>query len=101
MEPTGAPDTVVSGMPEGGHSAKTFLLRGDELFVNHGSHTNSCQEKDRTPGAKGIQPCPELAERAGIWHYSASKLGQAPATGEHFAPGIRNAVGMAFEAGSN
>jgi glucose/arabinose dehydrogenase len=101
MEPVGPPDTVVSGMPGGGHSAKTFLLRGDELFVNHGSRTNSCQEKDRGQGSKGIQPCTELSERAGIWHYSASKTGQTPATGEHFAQGIRNSVGMAFEPGSN
>ncbi|HEX7938570.1 MAG TPA: PQQ-dependent sugar dehydrogenase [Gemmatimonadaceae bacterium] len=100
MEPAGEPDTVVTGMPPGGHSAKTFLLRGDNLYVNQGSRTNSCQEKDRAPGVKGQQPCPELAERAGIWRYSATKVGQTPANGEHFAQGIRNAVGMAFEPGS-
>ena len=35
MEPAAAPDTVVSGMPAGmGHTAKTFVLRDDDIFVN-------------------------------------------------------------------
>ena len=101
MEPAGEPDTIVSGMPTGGHGAKTFALRNGDLYVNHGSGSNSCQEKDRARESKGVQPCPELAVRAGIWRYSALKVGQTPATGEHFASGIRNAVAMAFEPGSN
>src|SRR5690349_11344539 len=99
--PSGTPDTIVSGMPTGGHGAKTFVVRGGDLLVNQGSRTNSCQEKDRTKESKGVQPCAELEERAGIWRYSTSKVGQTPVNGEHYARGIRNAVGMAIDPQSN
>jgi len=102
MAPSGAPDTIVSGLPaNGSHTAKTFVVLGDFIYVNHGSGTNACQEKDRIPDSKGIDPCPELAVRAGIWRYSATKTGQTLATGERFATGIRNAVAMAIQPGTN
>jgi glucose/arabinose dehydrogenase len=102
MAPSGSPDTIVSGLPaNGSHAAKTFVVLGDFLYVNHGSGTNACQEKDRIPDSKGIDPCPELAVRAGIWRYSATKTGQSLATGERFATGIRNAVAMAIQPGTN
>jgi len=99
--PSGAPDTIVSGLPaDRSHTAKTFVILGDNLFVNQGSATNVCQEKS-LPGEKGMDPCPELASRAGIWRYSASKTGQTLATGERYATGVRNAVGMAIQPGTN
>src|SRR6185503_3086689 len=102
MAPRGNPDTIVTGMPaDKGHIAKTFVIYKGQLSVNHGSRTNSCQEQDRAPKSKGVDPCPELAERAGIWRYSAEKKGQTPASGEHFAKGVRNAVAMAIEPKSN
>jgi len=102
MTPRGAPDTIVTGMPaEKGHVAKTFVIYKGQLYVNHGSLTNSCQEQDRAPKSKGIDPCSELDARAGICRYSAEKKGQTPSTGEHFAKGVRNAVAMAIEPKSN
>jgi glucose/arabinose dehydrogenase len=101
MAPVGTPDTIVSGLPVGGHVAKTFVVHDGQLYVNQGSGTNACQEKDRIPESKGIDPCPELPVRAGIFRYSATKTGQTLATGEHFATGIRNAVGMAIQPGTN
>lgn len=101
MEPAGPPDTIVSGLPIGGHAAKTFVIHNGRLLVNQGSRTNACQEKDRAKESKGLQPCPELAERAGIWSYSAEKKGQTLSDGERFATGIRNAVAMAVEPRSN
>ena len=96
MAPLEPPDTIVSGLPaERGHIAKTFVIYKGQLYVNQGSRTNVCQAKDRAPGEKGIDPCPELSERAGIWRYSAEKKGQTLKDGEHFATGIRNAVAMA------
>jgi len=98
----GEPDTIVSGMPGAkGHVAKTFVIYNGQLYVNQGSMTNTCQEQDRAAKSKGIDPCTELDERAGIWRYSAEKRGQTPKTGEHFARGIRNAVAMAIEPKSN
>ena len=101
MEPTEAPDTIVIGLPGMGHRAKTFVIFKGQLYVNQGSRTNSCQEKDRAPQSKGLDPCPELSERAGIWRYSAEKKGQTLKDGEHFATGIRNAVALAIEPKSN
>lgn len=102
MSPTRAPDTIVSGLPaEKGHVAKTFVIYNGQLYVNHGSLTNSCQEKDRGERSRGNDPCSELDQRAGIWRYSAEKKGQTLASGEHFARGIRNAVAMAIEPKSN
>jgi glucose/arabinose dehydrogenase len=102
MVPTGGPDTIVSGLPaQQGHVAKTFVIYKGQLYVNQGSKTNACQEKDRAAQSKGLDPCPELTERAGIWRYSAERKGQTLKSGEHFATGIRNAVAMAIEPKSN
>jgi glucose/arabinose dehydrogenase len=92
------PDTVVGGLPgDRGHPAKTFAIRGNNLFVNHGSPSNACQQRDRAPGSPGQDPCPELETRAGIWRYDLNRTGQTPATGKRFATGIRNAVAIAVE----
>lgn len=102
IEPAGAPDTIVTGLPNSGsHRAKTFVIHDGQLYVNHGSGTNACQEKDRLKESKGLEPCPELAERAGIWRFSATKTGQTLKDGERFATGIRNSVAIAIEPRSN
>ena len=99
MVPTAAPDTIVSGLPGGGHAARNFVLDGrGDLFVNVGSNTNSCQEQDRKTGVKGVDPCVELETRAGVWKFSSSQIGQKFSTSARFATGIRNAVGLAWNA---
>lgn len=100
MMPSGTPDTIVGGFPGGGHAARNFVLDGKgNLFVNVGSNTNSCQEQDRKTGVKGVDPCIELETRAGIWKFSATKIGQQFSAGARFATGIRNAVGLTWNAG--
>ncbi len=95
LEPAAGPDTIVSGLPaDRSHRAKSLALRGDSLFVNIGSPTNSCQEQDRQPRSPGIDPCPALETRAGIWRFDARRIGQSRVDGDHFATGIRNAVAI-------
>lgn len=95
LEPAGPPDTIVESLPvHPGHTAKPIALLGDTLFVTIGSPSNSCQEKDRSPGSPGLDPCPQLDTRAGIWRFDANKTGQTEATGTRFATGIRNAVAL-------
>jgi glucose/arabinose dehydrogenase len=95
------PDTIVRGLPgDRSHRAKTFAIQGGNLYVNHGSPTNVCQEQN-TPGVPGKDPCPELADRAGIWRYSVNKKGQTLSDGERFATGVRNAVALAVHPRSN
>ena len=98
LTPTGAPDTVVSGIPyTPGHSARNFAIGGDgSLYVNVGSRTNACQERDRQAGSVGIDPCTELETRAGIWRFDANRLGQEFSPSARFATGIRNATGLAI-----
>ncbi|MEO6435214.1 MAG: PQQ-dependent sugar dehydrogenase [Tepidisphaeraceae bacterium] len=92
---SGAPDTIVSGLPAGGHGAKTFVIGADgALYVNIGSRTNSCQQPDRTPEVAGTDPCVERESRAGVWAFRADRAGQKPTDGVHFGIGIRNAVAM-------
>jgi glucose/arabinose dehydrogenase len=95
LRPSGGPDTIVRGMPTGGHAARNFAIHEGALNVNFGSQTNSCQRDDRKLESPGIDPCVELEQRAGVWRFDAARPGQTPATGQRFATGIRNAVGLA------
>ncbi|TFG51377.1 MAG: sorbosone dehydrogenase [Gemmatimonadales bacterium] len=98
LEAAGATEVIVSRLPTGGHSAKTFaFLGGDSLIVNLGSRTNSCQREDRGYRSPGSDPCTELETRAGLWLFSASRSGQTPRDGTRFATGLRNAMALAVE----
>jgi glucose/arabinose dehydrogenase len=88
-------DTIVRDMPTGGHTAYNFVVDGSRLYLNVGSRTNSCQERDRQSEVRGLDPCPELETRAGIWVFSSDKPGQTATDGRRYATGIRNAVAMA------
>jgi len=100
LAPAGEPETIVRGLPTGGHTAKTIALDGrGALYVNVGSRTNACQQQDRQRGSRGVDPCMELNTRAGIWRFDANKPGQTQAQGARFATGIRNAVGITVSDG--
>ena len=79
---------IVQNMPTGGHGARSLAL-GDssDLFVNIGSEGNICNAQD---------PCAELSTRAAIWRFRRNVEGQSLASGERYASGIRNAVGLAY-----
>jgi len=95
LEPAAGPDTIVSGLPaDRSHRAKSLAHEGDFIFVDIGSPTNSCQAQDRQPGSPGLDPCPALETRAGIWRFDADRPGQTQADGERIATGIRNAVAI-------
>ena len=98
LRPSGAPDSVVADLPTGrSHTAKTIAIRGNDLFVNVGSPTNSCQVDDRQSQSPGQDPCPDLQTRAGIWRFDARRSGQKQADGERWATGIRNAVAITID----
>lgn len=93
----GVPDTIVKGLPgDRNHAPKTFAIRGNTIYVNHGSPSNSCQERDRVLESPGMNPCPELEARAGIWAYDLRRTGQTLSSGKRYATGIRNAVAIAI-----
>jgi len=100
LAPQGQPQSIVTGLPTGGHTAKNVALDGrGGLFVNVGSRTNACQQADRQRASRGIDPCTETETRAGIWRFDANRPSQRQADGQHWARGIRNAMGLAFAPG--
>ena len=76
-------ETVVDGLPDGGHSTRTVLFSPDwvSLFVSVGSSCNVCLERDE--------------RRAAIVHYNPDGSGE-----EIHARGLRNAVGITFRPGT-
>lgn len=95
LNPVGKPDTIVTGLPmTGSHHSHNFVLQGRNLYVNIGSASNSCQQRDRQTESPGYNPCTELQTRAGIWQFDATRLRQRPTDGTRFATGLRNSVAL-------
>lgn len=96
LTPMGKPDTIVTDLPmTGSHKSHNFVLQGRTLYVNIGSASNTCQQRDRQAESPGYNPCPELETRAGIWQFDANRLRQGPTDGSRFATGLRNSVALA------
>jgi glucose/arabinose dehydrogenase len=98
LTPTGAPEIVVSGLPNtGDHISKTVVLADHgRLFVNIGSASNACQVANREAQSPGVFPCPELPIRAGVWLFNARGTNQSQADGSRYATGLRNMVALAI-----
>jgi len=80
----GKAEVIVPDLPTGGnHHTRTVAFGKDGmLYVSIGSSCNICDEEDD--------------RRAAVMRYNADGSG-----GERFAWGLRNAVGLAFEPGTN
>ena len=98
LVPTSKAEVIVQGIPmKPGHRARNFAIGSDgALYLNVGSATNSCQQKDRANESPGVDPCVETQTRAGIWKYDANKTNQTFSAAARFATGIRNGMGIAF-----
>jgi glucose/arabinose dehydrogenase len=96
LTPSGPREVVVQNIPlNPGHRARNIAIGSDgALFVNVGSHTNSCQRRDRAAESLGNDPCTELETRAGIWRFDATKTGQTFSREARYASGIRNGMAM-------
>jgi glucose/arabinose dehydrogenase len=103
LTPTGAPEVVVSGLPNvGDHISKTVALADHgRMFVNIGSASNACQVENREAQSPGVFPCPELPIRAGVWEFNARGTNQTQANGVRFATGLRNMVALAINPRNN
>jgi glucose/arabinose dehydrogenase len=102
LEPQGKEETVIEGLPhDGNHKSKSLAFGSDDaLYLTIGSATNSCQEADRRDQSPGKDPCRELEQRAGIWQFSADRLGQRFSDGRRFATGLRNALALTTQPGT-
>lgn len=79
-----SPITVVTGLiNRRQHESKSITFdKANNIYVNIGAYSNACQEKDRTPGGKGMMPCPILDSAGGIWKFDASKENQTYGDGK-------------------
>jgi glucose/arabinose dehydrogenase len=102
LTPTGSADVVVGGLPStGDHISKTLAWRDAQtLFVNIGSASNACQVQNRRLESPGVNPCPELPIRAGVWTFNPGSTNQTQANGQRYATGLRNMVALAVHPGT-
>ncbi|WP_209402691.1 PQQ-dependent sugar dehydrogenase [Pseudozobellia sp. WGM2] len=98
MSPVGDVEVVLTDDHEHGrheHIGKPIAFDNKgHMYVPFGAPSNACQEPKRTPGAPGLDPCPQLEDHAGIWRFDANKLGQTQKDGYKYASGIRSLVAM-------
>ena len=96
IENPDAPEKIVTGLVnKRQHASKSLTLdNAGNIYVNIGAPTNVCQEKDRTKGSPGMNPCPILETAGGIWQFKVDKLNQTYAEGVRYATGLRNVVGL-------
>jgi glucose/arabinose dehydrogenase len=98
LVPVGGEVTVASDLTfAGDHRRKTVVHDGaGSLFVNFGSASNSCQVENRVDFSPGVDPCPELDVRAGVWRFSANATGQTQTLDKRFATELRNMNALAI-----
>jgi glucose/arabinose dehydrogenase len=98
-----APETIVTGLlDQRTHNSKSIALDNEgNLYVNIGAPSNACQAQDRTKGSPGQEPCPILEKAGGIWQFKADGKDQSYAEGVRYATGLRNVVGLDWNAQTN
>jgi glucose/arabinose dehydrogenase len=96
-------EVVIAGLPNiGDHVNKSIAFdRDGAMYLNIGSASNTCQEQNRELHSPGVDPCPELTVRAGVWRYEPDSGLREFSQGERYAMGIRNAVALAVEPTTN
>jgi glucose/arabinose dehydrogenase len=101
LVPAGAPEVIVGSFPEQrGHQDKDIAFddKGN-VYVNVGLPSNACAQPDRQPGAKGLDPCPQLENGGGVWKFSADTPGQAFSVKNRYATGMRQGLALAWHDG--
>ncbi|MEO1450926.1 MAG: PQQ-dependent sugar dehydrogenase, partial [Bacteroidota bacterium] len=96
-------EVMIEGFPEQQtHASKSLAVDpAGHMFVTVGAPSNACQEESRTKGSPGIDPCPQLELQAGVWRFDLDKMGQKQGDGMRYATGIRNIVGLDWNANTN
>jgi len=97
------PEKIITGLVAGRqHQTKSIVLDNDNnIYVNIGSPSNSCQENDRGLESKGKIGCPILDSAGGIWQFKANKLNQTYVEGVRYATGLRNVMGLDWNTQNN
>lgn len=98
--PQDPPDTLVIDDHDHGlhqHQARSIAFDGrGNMYIPFGAPSNACEYPNHTPGAFGLDPCPELELHGGIWKFDENGLNQTQADGELYATGLRSIVAMSW-----
>ena len=97
------PEKIVTNLLKGiQHTSKSIALDNEgNIYVNVGAPSNACQVTDRTVGSPGQDPCPILEKAGAIWQFKTDKLNQSYEQGVRYCTGIRNIVGLDWNAKEN
>jgi glucose/arabinose dehydrogenase len=92
---TGKAEEIVQGLVDHGADNSKSIAIDDQnnLYVTVGSYSDACRQEG---SGKGIPGCPLLDSVAGVWQFKADKLHQSYGDAVHYARGIKNAVGLAW-----
>ncbi len=101
LKPTGEMEKIADLPVQHEHEDKSVVFDGKgSLYVNVGAPSNDCQTHDRIKGDPGQDPCPLLAEHAGIWKFDENKLNQKESDGTRYATGLRQMPALAWHDGA-
>jgi glucose/arabinose dehydrogenase len=102
LKPSGQPEVIVTGLPpDRQHADKGIAFDGrGGMYLNIGAPSNACQQPDRRPGVKGVDPCPLLEKHAGIWKFDEHTPNQTQEMGIRFASGLRQMTALAWQYGA-
>ncbi len=95
--PDPEPTVIVDNIPKSKQSNHGIAIDSKgNLYVSVDGTDNICTAPKPPAGTApvGLKPCPDLAVRAGIWRFSATKTGQSFDKGEKIATGIRDLNAM-------
>ncbi|HVV56508.1 MAG TPA: PQQ-dependent sugar dehydrogenase [Mucilaginibacter sp.] len=92
---TNRQETIVKGLVDHGRDNSKSIAVDDkgDLFVTVGAYNETCREKN---SGKGIPGCPLLDSAGGVWEFKADKPNQSYGDAIHYARGLKNVVGIAW-----
>lgn len=94
------PEEIVQGLVARDRDNSKSIAIDDQnnLYVTVGSYNDACRQEG---SGKGIPGCPLLDSVGGIWQFKTDKLHQSYGDAVHYAKGIKNAVGIAWNTATN
>jgi glucose/arabinose dehydrogenase len=101
LVPAAAPEEIVTGLSATNHPIALDGRCNLYVGIDGGGGASNCPDpatpKDAKP--KGLDPCPLLKTRGGVWRFDAARTGQTLADGTRFATGYRNMSAMDWRRG--
>lgn len=93
-----APEKIITGLVDRkrDNSKSITIDNKGNIYVNVGSYINACLLEPNT--LKAPMPCPLLDSVGGIWQFKTNKQNQTYSDGVHYATGLKNVVGLDWNA---